>query len=150
MTVEEQARPIAACYDCGLPYSDPGFADLVVPAGFWALISPTGDEGGLLCPTCLVRAAAKADLQHVACEFRSGPLAPFGTKGPVFVEQAALASARRDALKKAAAVAWKSMGNSRALGARCPAGSFDHTLHHCTAAEAGDIALTIEALGTEE
>ena len=63
----------AKCYDCGLPYSDPGFGDLVVSHDIWNNhISPTGDEGGLLCPTCMVRAAAKAGIESEAY-FRSGP-----------------------------------------------------------------------------
>ena len=62
------------CYDCGLPYSDDGFADLVVDHGVWAKISPTGDEGGLLCPTCMVRAATREGVQATA-RFMSGPFA---------------------------------------------------------------------------
>ena len=64
----------AQCGDCGLDYNDPGFADLVVPNDVWAQISPTGDEGGLLCPTCMVRAAVKAGTRTSAV-FRSGPFA---------------------------------------------------------------------------
>lgn len=64
---------VAACYDCNLPYGDPGFADLIVPNDVWAKISPTGHEGGLLCPTCIVRRATKAGLQNVRAIFRSGP-----------------------------------------------------------------------------
>ena len=64
--------PEPKCYDCGLKYGDPGFADLVVPHDVWRRISPTGDEGGLLCPTCLVRAA---DREGIECRaiFRGGP-----------------------------------------------------------------------------
>lgn len=63
----------ARCYDCGLSYKDPGFADLVVPPEDWRKISPTGHEGGLLCPTCMVRAAVKAGLEDVGATFTSGP-----------------------------------------------------------------------------
>lgn len=63
---------VAACCDCGLPYADPGFADLVVTAEVWGVLSPSG---GLLCPTCMVRAAAKAGLTGIWAEFRSGPFA---------------------------------------------------------------------------
>lgn len=67
---ESQAR----CYDCGLPYGDPGFVDLVIPDRVWnEQVSPTGNEGGLLCPTCLVRAAAKHGIEGVEATFRSGP-----------------------------------------------------------------------------
>lgn len=82
-----------ACWDCRLPYTDPGFADLVVPHNIWAKVSPTGHEGGLLCPTCLVRRAEMAGVQSVA-EFRSGPFALMND-GPV-LDARALA-AERDA-----------------------------------------------------
>lgn len=62
----------ARCGDCGLPYGDDGFHDLVVPDDVWAKISPTGDENGLLCPTCMVRAAHRAGVETRAV-FRSGP-----------------------------------------------------------------------------
>lgn len=61
-----------ACYDCHLAYDDPGFADLVVPNDVWLLVSPTGHEGGLLCPTCLVRRAERLGIRCKAT-FRSGP-----------------------------------------------------------------------------
>lgn len=61
------------CYDCGLPYNDPGFADLVVPHDVWARMTPTGHGGGLLCPTCMVRRAHNAGLENVPARFRSGP-----------------------------------------------------------------------------
>lgn len=66
----------AKCHDCGLPYGDPGFADLVVSNNTWKrFFSPTHDENGLLCPTCMVRAAVKAGLTSVSATFRSGPFA---------------------------------------------------------------------------
>jgi hypothetical protein len=65
----------AFCLDCGLTYDDPGFCDLVVSDEVWRAISPTGHEGGLLCPTCMCRAARKAGLEGVAASFRSGPFA---------------------------------------------------------------------------
>lgn len=71
---------MAECYDCGLDYDNSGFADLVVPHDIWALISPTGDESGLLCPTCMVRAAARAGLTHIQAIFRSGPFTAAGIR----------------------------------------------------------------------
>lgn len=62
------------CNDCGLSYGDEGFQDLVVPHDIWEKISPTGDEGGLLCPSCMCRRAAEAGVQCQAT-FRSGPFA---------------------------------------------------------------------------
>lgn len=63
-----------ACYDCGRRYGGEfGFPDLVVPHDIWAKISPTGDEGGLLCPSCMCRRAIDAGLERVPAIFRSGP-----------------------------------------------------------------------------
>lgn len=62
-----------ACYDCGRRYGDEyGFPDLVVPNDVWEMIGPTGDKGGLLCPSCMCR---RAHLAGIECEavFRSGP-----------------------------------------------------------------------------
>lgn len=64
----------ACCYHCGLAYNDPGFPDLVVPDDVWRQISPKKNEGGLLCPSCMCRAA---EANGVTCEakFTSGPFA---------------------------------------------------------------------------
>jgi hypothetical protein len=65
-----------ACYDCGRPYGDEhGFPDLVVPHPVWTIISPTGDEGGLLCPSCMCKRAHEAGLQFIPARFTSGPFA---------------------------------------------------------------------------
>lgn len=69
-----EGQGAAKCFGCGLPYGSPGFADLVVPHDVWARISPTGDEGGLLCPTCMCVAAESAGVRCQAT-FRSGPFA---------------------------------------------------------------------------
>jgi len=63
-----------ACYDCLLPYTDPGFADFVVPDDVWAKISPTGDEGGILCATCMFRRMEALGIRSDG-RFRSGPCA---------------------------------------------------------------------------
>lgn len=64
----------AGCYDCGRPYGDEhGFPDLVVPHAIWnEHLSPTGHDGGLLCPSCMCKRAYDAG---VTCDavFRSGP-----------------------------------------------------------------------------
>ena len=63
----------AKCYDCGLPYTDTGFQDLVISDDAWLKISPTGHDGGLLCPTCICRALSKAGIETTGV-FTSGPL----------------------------------------------------------------------------
>lgn len=61
------------CNDCLRDYNDPGFPDLVIPNSAWRQISPTGDEGGLLCPSCL---CARLEHAGIRCEgaFMSGPI----------------------------------------------------------------------------
>lgn len=71
--VAEKRRMQGCCIDCGRKYGDEyGFPDLVVPNEAWKRFSPTGDEGGLLCPSCMIRRAHEAG---VRCEahFSSGP-----------------------------------------------------------------------------
>lgn len=64
-----------SCYDCGLAYDSPGWADVVIPDIIWRLISPTGDEGGLLCFHCMVARLAELDLRNVPYSITSGPFA---------------------------------------------------------------------------
>lgn len=64
----------AKCHDCERPYGDEhGFPDLVVPSDVWARISPTGNAGGLLCPSCICK---RLHDFRINCEatFTSGPL----------------------------------------------------------------------------
>lgn len=75
---DEPPAPAATCADCGLGYDDPGFCDLVVPNDVWAKIAPR-DGDGLLCPTCMCRAAHRAGIQDAPAIFRSGPFS--GIKG---------------------------------------------------------------------
>lgn len=65
------------CMDCDLPYSDAGFADLIVPNHIWKIIAP---DDGLLCPTCIVRRCARHGLETPA-KFASGPLGAWHPKG---------------------------------------------------------------------
>jgi hypothetical protein len=67
----------AACHDCGRAYGEAyGFPDLLVPHDIWNRhLSPTGDEGGLLCPSCMCKRAHAAGLADVPARFTSGPFA---------------------------------------------------------------------------
>jgi len=69
----EQRPPWLACYDCGLPYSDDGWCDCVVPHDVWARISPTGHEGGILCLHCMARRIVRHDVRDVPLMVTSGP-----------------------------------------------------------------------------
>lgn len=63
------------CYDCGRSYGDEhGFPDLIVPNDIWLRISPTGDYGGLLCPSCICKRLYDAGVQNCEASFMSGPI----------------------------------------------------------------------------
>jgi len=69
MTEENVSR----CYDCLRPYGDGGFPDFIIPYWAWKEISPTKDDGGLLCPSCICKRLSDANIR---CEgaFMSGPI----------------------------------------------------------------------------
>lgn len=64
---------MSKCEDCDRPYDSGGFPDLIIPYWAWKLISPTGDDGGLLCPSCI---CARLEKKGIKCEgaFMSGPI----------------------------------------------------------------------------
>ena len=74
MTPTEDANAMTGCHDCGRPYGDEhGFPDLVVPHAIWnTKLSPKGNEGGLLCPSCMCQRAHDAGVRCSAA-FVSGP-----------------------------------------------------------------------------
>jgi hypothetical protein len=53
------------CDDCGLIYGSSGWIEAIVPADIWAIISPTKNEGGLLCITCIAARCVAAGLKNV-------------------------------------------------------------------------------------
>jgi hypothetical protein len=64
----------ADCEDCGREYgSEHGFPDLIIPNDAWRQISPNGDEGGLLCPSCICARLAKKGIECYGA-FMSGPI----------------------------------------------------------------------------
>jgi hypothetical protein len=64
---------MSTCEDCKRPYASGGFPDLIIPFDAWKRISPTGDDGGLLCPSCICQRLHDAGIR---CEgaFMSGPI----------------------------------------------------------------------------
>ncbi len=67
-------REIVGCADCKRPYGgEHGFPDLIIPNDAWERISPTGNCGGLLCPSCICKRLHDA---KITCEgaFMSGPI----------------------------------------------------------------------------
>jgi hypothetical protein len=74
----DKERPHGQCYDCGLPYDDPGWIDILVPDDVWEIINPTYHEGaGLLCITCIARRCIEARLTTVIATLTSGPFLTF-------------------------------------------------------------------------
>lgn len=65
---------MASCQDCGRPYGEEfGFPDFIIPYWAWKEISPTKDDGGLLCPSCI---CSRLHNKGIRCEgaFMSGPI----------------------------------------------------------------------------
>lgn len=62
-----ERRLQVACYD------EFGFPALVVPNDVWKQSSPFGDEGGLLCPSCICRRLYDLGIKTTGV-FLSGPL----------------------------------------------------------------------------
>jgi len=56
---------MAKCYDCGLDYTDLGWIEAVIPDKVWNDISPTGNEGGILCITCISRRLVKRGYKNI-------------------------------------------------------------------------------------
>lgn len=73
--LEPKPDPLA-CYECLLRYGGQGWCDVVVPDDVWRQISPTGDEGGILCFNCIARRLEEFDLRNVPVMITSGPFAP--------------------------------------------------------------------------
>lgn len=69
-----------SCFDCGRAYGEKhGFPDLVISNWAWEQISPSGDEGGLLCPSCICKRLVD---KGIRCEgaFMSGPIIPVSSQ----------------------------------------------------------------------
>jgi hypothetical protein len=69
----------STCHDCGRVYGDEnGFPDLIIPYWAWKRISPSGDDGGLLCPSCICKRLYD---EGIRCEgaFMSGPIMSVST-----------------------------------------------------------------------
>lgn len=79
----------ASCYDCGLEYGGSAWSDVVVLPDIWRKISPTGDEGGLLCFNCMCDRLSHLGLGGVAMQITSGPFSANTTndKEQVMAEQ---------------------------------------------------------------
>lgn len=59
----------SGCYDCGLDYQDDGWIEAIIPDKIWNRISPTKDQSGILCITCISRRLKKAGYKKVPIWF---------------------------------------------------------------------------------
>lgn len=62
-----------ACYGCGLPYAGEHWVEAVVPHDVWAQISPSGDEGGILCINCMAGELVGLGMTDVPVKLTAGP-----------------------------------------------------------------------------
>lgn len=65
---------MAHCYDCKLEYGSSGWLDCIVSDDIWIRISPTGDEGGILCINCIAKRCDSLGLLDVPVAIQSGAL----------------------------------------------------------------------------
>lgn len=102
--MSDTRRMQGCCFDCGRRYGDEyGFPDLVVSHEVWSVISPFGDEGGLLCPSCMCRRAHLAGLSGVTVTFTSGPF-EVGNSATVAAKDAEIAALKARCAGLAAAL----------------------------------------------
>lgn len=64
----------ARCHGCGLDYTSPAWADVVIPDEIWRRISPDGEGNGVLCFNCMNRRLVRKGLDNVPCSIKSGPM----------------------------------------------------------------------------
>lgn len=69
----DMSEKAVGCEDCDRPYESGGFQDFIIPYWAWKQISTTGDENGLLCPSCICQ---RLHDKGIRCEgaFMSGPI----------------------------------------------------------------------------
>lgn len=56
---------MGGCYDCGLAYGEFGWIEAIIPDKVWNEISPTNDEGGILCISCISKRLAEKGYKDI-------------------------------------------------------------------------------------
>ena len=56
---------MAACYDCGKPYGKDDWIEAVIPNKIWIKISPTKNQGGILCISCMAKRLKEAGYDNI-------------------------------------------------------------------------------------
>ena len=65
---------MASCHDCGEVYGSDAWIEAVVPGDIWnEHLSPTGNEGGILCIKCMAKRAVAAGLSRIPIKLTAGP-----------------------------------------------------------------------------
>lgn len=73
LTPSEPVAPLG-CHDCGRAYGGLGWIEAVIPHETWAMISPSGDEGGILCIQCMATRLDRLQIENVSVKLTSGPM----------------------------------------------------------------------------
>lgn len=120
-TLVEERRMQGCCIDCARKYGDEyGFPDMLVADDVWRQISPTGDEGGLLCPCCMLRRMAVLGLSNVHASFQSGPCYLHAESAQALAD--ARETGRKDGTEWLMREQKKALADEREEGARDPDG----------------------------
>lgn len=53
------------CYDCGLEYGSDKWIEAIIPDKIWLKISPTSNDGGILCISCIAKRLKNIGLNHI-------------------------------------------------------------------------------------
>lgn len=65
LEIDNVRKTNVGCYDCGLQYGGPGWIEAIIPDKIWNKISPTNNQGGILCITCISKRLQKYELKDV-------------------------------------------------------------------------------------
>jgi len=79
----EYEKKQLTCYECGLLYGGRSWCDVIIPDYLWKMISPTGDEGGILCFNCIAGRLNDRGYYGVPVTITSGPFKGYEQKLPV-------------------------------------------------------------------
>jgi hypothetical protein len=71
--VKAKAVNVPKCMGCGTPYDDT-WVECVVSDIVWQQISPTKNEGGLLCICCIAKQVVNLGLGSTVIRITGGPL----------------------------------------------------------------------------
>jgi len=53
------------CYDCGLEYGGDAWIEAVIPDKVWEVISPSHNQGGILCISCIARRLTEYGFKNI-------------------------------------------------------------------------------------